>query len=733
MMHLMNEDSRENGGNAGDQGISREEALFNEALGLAPANRPAFLEKACGSDTALHCRLERLLHSHEEAGTFLENSAPIPSAAELTQTIPVVVPPSEKPGDVIGRYKIREMLGEGGCGVVYVAEQTEPVRRRVALKIIKLGMDTRSVIARFEAERQALALMDHPNIAKVLDAGTTTTGRPYFVMELVRGIRITDYCDQNHLDTRQRLKLFVQVCHAVQHAHQKAIIHRDLKPSNILVTLHDGVPVPKIIDFGIAKATEGRLTDLTIYTELHQFIGTPAYMSPEQAEMSGLDIDTRSDIYSLGVLLYELLTGQTPFDARTLVKSGIDEMRRTIREQDPERPSTRLLTMMEADLTATARRHGSEPPKLVHAIRGDLDWVAMKALEKDRTRRYETASALALDVQRFLGNEPIEARPPSNLYRFQKLVRRNKGVFAASGAIAATLILGLVVAIYLYIQENKAYQRAVAAEREQARLRTEAEMGLAMMQKLTKAGDLISRGHVDEADVLMQEIPAFPSTFIIYDSIGYIRGITRNYPKAIVSYSKSISVEPTDYRAYHCLAPLLVQVGQLGDYRDHCARMLRQFENSSDPLKVARIAQDCLLAVPTESSATLNAAGKLADTALAGSSNHLSRRFIEMVKGLAEYRQGRFTTAGPWLKNAASQREQLSDALAANAILAMTQVQLGAVSEAQATVAAAGKINEAMNSVLETQDGNEQLAARLLMREAQSMIQLKTAGNAAPQ
>ena len=254
----------------------------------------------------------------------------------------IPTPPSEKPGDLIGHYKIREKLGEGGCGVVYVAEQTEPVRRRVALKVIKLGMDTRSVIARFEAERQALAMMDHPNIARVLDAGATETGRPYFVMELVRGIRITDYCDQNQLNTTQRLALFVQVCHAVQHAHQKGIIHRDLKPSNILVTLHDGVPVPKVIDFGIAKATEGRLTDLTVYTELRQFIGTPAYMSPEQAEMSGLDIDTRSDIYSLGVLLYELLTGRTPFDAQELLRAGLDGMRRTIREQEPLRPSTRL-------------------------------------------------------------------------------------------------------------------------------------------------------------------------------------------------------------------------------------------------------------------------------------------------------------------------------------------------------------------------------------------------------
>src|SRR4249920_1768652 len=317
----------------------------------------------------------------------------------------LVVTVIEKSGDWIGPYKLLQQIGEGGCGVVYMAEQEEPVRRRVAIKVIKLGMDTKQVVARFEAERQALAMMDHPNIAKVLDAGATPTGRPYFVMELVRGIKITDYCDQNNLKTPDRLDLFIQVCHAVQHAHQKGIIHRDIKPSNILVTLHDGVPVPKVIDFGIAKATEGRLTDLTVYTELHQFIGTPAYMSPEQAEMSGLDMDTRSDIYSLGVLLYELLTGCTPFDAKELLALGLDAMRHTIREKDPVRPSTRLTQeLVTADVSPRKSTTGLAVPSEAEAsaesrrrlrlreqisrVRGDLDWIVMKCLDKDRTRRY---------------------------------------------------------------------------------------------------------------------------------------------------------------------------------------------------------------------------------------------------------------------------------------------------------------------------------------------------------
>ncbi|HEX4119116.1 MAG TPA: serine/threonine-protein kinase [Verrucomicrobiae bacterium] len=315
-----------------------------------------------------------------------------------TIKIKVSVTEDEVIGKSVGRYKILEKVGECGCGVVYVAEQTEPVRRRVALKVIKLGMDTKAVVARFEAERQALAMMDHPNIAKVLDAGATEQGRPFFVMELVRGIRITDYCDENVLTTDERLDLFIKVCQAIQHAHQKGIIHRDIKPSNILVTLHDGTPVPKVIDFGIAKAAEGRLTEQTVYTQLHQFIGTPAYMSPEQAEMSGLDIDTRSDIYSLGVLLYELLTGRTPFDAEELVAQGLDAMRKAIREREPTRPSTKVAALPDAERTTTAKRRSVDAPKLLHQLKGDLDWIVMKCLEKNRTRRYDTANGLAFDA-----------------------------------------------------------------------------------------------------------------------------------------------------------------------------------------------------------------------------------------------------------------------------------------------------------------------------------------------
>jgi serine/threonine protein kinase len=432
----------------------REVAIFDAVLQLPEEQRDAYLEQACGADMELLQRVRSLLNANERQTELL---APVSTS--------VVSPAlSEKAGDTIGRYKLLQQIGEGGCGVVYMAEQEEPVRRRVALKIIKLGMDTKQVVARFEAERQALAMMDHPNIAKVLDAGATETGRPYFVMDLVRGVRITEYCDNNNLPTSKRLELFMQVCHAVQHAHQKGIIHRDLKPSNILVTMNDGVALVKVIDFGIAKAAHGRLTDKTLFTAFEQFIGTPAYMSPEQAEITSLDVDTRTDIYSLGVLLYELLTGKTPFEGRDLIRAGLDGMRRTIREKEPERPSTKLGAMAVEELTLTANRRRTDPPRLVSGVRGDLDWIVMKCLEKDRARRYETTNGLCLDIERHLSNEPVAARPPSKSYRFQRLVRRNKLAFAAVTAVLVSLLAGLGVSMWMFLREREVRRQAVTAE-----------------------------------------------------------------------------------------------------------------------------------------------------------------------------------------------------------------------------------------------------------------------------
>jgi len=379
--------------------------------------------------------------------------------------------PSQLVGAVIGPYKLVEQIGVGGFGLVFVAEQQKPVRRRVAIKIIKPGMDTHEVITRFEAERQALALMDHPNIARVLDAGATASGRPYFVMELVHGIPITDYCDKHQLALRERLVLFVSVCDAVQHAHQKGIIHRDIKPSNVLVTLHDGRPVVKVIDFGVAKALHQPLTDKTIYTRFMQMVGTPLYMSPEQAEMSGLDIDTRSDIYSLGVVLYELLTGTTPFDRKRLTQAGYDELIRIIREEEPPKPSTRLSYSTDVLPTIAAHRK-TEPARLSRMLRGDLDWITMKALEKDRTRRYESASALARDIERYLADEPVEARPPSVGYRCRKLILRNKVALAAAALVAVALLLGTAVSTWQAVRANAERDRALAAE-QKARVASE--------------------------------------------------------------------------------------------------------------------------------------------------------------------------------------------------------------------------------------------------------------------
>jgi hypothetical protein len=500
--------------------------------------------------------------------------------------------------------------------VVYMAEQHEPVRRRVALKIIKLGMDTKNVIARFEAERQALALMDHPNIARVLDAGATHSGRPYFVMELVRGIKITEFCDQNHLDNKDRLDLFIQVCHAIQHAHQKGIIHRDIKPSNILVTLHDGVAVPKIIDFGIAKATGVSLTDRTLFTPFSQFIGTPAYMSPEQAEMSGLDVDTRSDIYSLGVLLYELLTGRTPFDPRKLLESGLDEMRRTLRETEPQRPSTMVTTLQGEELKATALRRHAEPPKLISALRGDLDWIVMKALDKDRARRYQTANGLAMDIQRHLSNEAVLARPPSRAYQFQKLVRRNQGVFAATAAVAAALILGLAVSMWLLVGERTALQRATGAERQQERLRQEADLArqkettlrrqAELRQEITQAAFLLTQERPEEADAIVEQV-SIPQPFLdplecaaVLRTLGEWHALAKRWPQAVQRYSALLQVDQLDGPDFSTLDHLacgaaLAQLGDHQKYDQFREAALARFAHTTDPLVAERIVKISLL------------------------------------------------------------------------------------------------------------------------------------------
>lgn len=490
---------------------NEEEEIIKKVIKIeSQCERDEFIKRVCSENQALFRRVTELHTTHKAETGFLpgkfSDDVIIPDASGMTEDV----------GSMIGRYKLLEKIGEGGFGVVWAAEQKEPIRRRVALKIIKLGMDTNQVIARFESERQALALMDHPNIAMVLDAGATDTGRPFFVMELVKGILMTEYCDQENLSIQARLDLFIKVCQAIQHAHQKGIIHRDIKPSNIMVTLHDGVPVPKVIDFGVAKATQQELTEKTIYTQYNQFIGTPTYMSPEQAEMSGLDIDTRSDIYSLGVLLYELLTSSPPFDSAELMKSGWDEMRKIIRERDPMLPSTRLSqTLLAADMSLLksnlprTEQVRTDSHRLLNELKGDLDLIVMKCLEKDRARRYETANGIAADLKRHLKHEPVTAAAPTRSYRFLKLYRRNRAAMHAGAAVVVILVLTAIVSTLLAIRANVAERKAARAFEQEAEMRKKAESAVEVTRRHAYSADMnlvqgaLENDNLDRARILL--------------------------------------------------------------------------------------------------------------------------------------------------------------------------------------------------------------------------------------
>jgi len=470
---------------------SPEELFFTAACGFDdPKERQAFLDYACTDNPGLRERLEEMLEIEGDAATFFEFQPEVQPEGGVAKKRE-----EEGVGAYIGRYRLITRIGTGGCGIVYYAEQEEPVRRKVALKIVKLGMDTEAVIARFELERQALAQMDHPNIARVLDAGATASGRPYFVMELVDGEKITDFCDANHLGIRQRLELFVQVCRAIQHAHQKGLIHRDIKPSNVLVQLRDGVPVPKVIDFGIAKATAATVAGAVTFTQSGQFLGTPAYMSPEQAQGSA-EVDTRSDIYSLGVLLYELLSGRTPFNLKRLTDNSMDEVRRIIREEEPRHPSASFKMATPEERAAIAANRGTEIPRLASELAGDLDWIVMKALEKERSRRYDSATGFAMDVLRYVNDEPVLARPPSRGYLLGKLVRRNKIIFSLGSIAVIGLLAGLGTSTWMFFQERAERQKAEAEQRK-AELR----------ELIAHAAVRIEYHDLAGADKLLGEVP----------------------------------------------------------------------------------------------------------------------------------------------------------------------------------------------------------------------------------
>ncbi len=728
---------------------SREAELFGEAAELRDhAARKAYLDRVCASDPALRRRLEALLAAEDEAERFFAGSLTDPGVIQGahgsalppsagTTAAGAAVPGEETIGTRVGRYKLTEKIGEGGWGVVYLAEQEEPVRRSVALKIIKLGMETRSVIARFEAERQALAMMDHPNIARVYDAGATDRGPPFFVMELVRGVRITQYCDDHRLGLDQRLDLFIQVCHAIQHAHQKGIIHGDIKPSNIMVSLQDGKAVPKVIDFGIAKATEARLTDRLLFTAYAQLIGTPAYMSPEQADYHGTDTDTRSDIYSLGVVLYELLTGTTPFEPKRLLESGLDELRRILRVQEPPRPSVRLRALPVPERARLAETRGVEAHRLPSLLQGDLDWIVMKALEKDRSRRYETANGLAMDIQRHLNNEPVVARPPSRLYRFRKLVRRNRGVFAAGAAVAAALVSGLGTSTWLFLREREALQRALAAEQQQARLRLEAEE----RGKISAAALLISQERFDEADKLLGEISFSQPTLegaTVLRSVAEWHALRLQWNQAAERYRILLQVNPLDGSDVASMdhlrnGPVLIELGDTVAYERFRQAAIARFTGAPFPFadRIVKISLllpanerliEALRPLEGETRRYLAAADKGGDDFTAA--------WVSVALGLLEYRRGNYVRAAELSHRCLAYPGANAPRTAtARLILAMSWHQLGRSGEALAELRAGREIIE--SKFRQRLDAGSPVQgfwfdwafARVLMREAVALLE----------
>jgi hypothetical protein len=741
-----------------------EDLVYDAALKVKEGpERRTFLDQACAGDAQLRAAVEDLLSTQAEAERFFaEGSSALKISAEalqsgnggpaLTGDSRIQLPDDEQIGTRIGRYRLLEKIGEGGCGTVYLAEQEEPVRRMVALKIIKLGMDTKSLVARFVAERQALALMDHPNIARALDAGATETGRPYFVMELVRGEKITDYCDQQKLDLRRRLALFIQICHAVQHAHQKGIIHRDIKPSNILVTAHDGAPMPKVIDFGIAKVITGeRLEDNTIFTACEQFIGTPAYMSPEQAQKDRMDIDTRSDIYSLGVLLHELLTGHTPFDGKELMKSGMENLQRTLLEKEPARPSAMLAALSADDLASVARTRGVEPDRLIGLLRGDLDWIVIKTLEKDRSRRYETAHELALDVQSYLNGDAVLATPPARMYLLQKMIRRNKVTFAAGAAVLAALCLGLGLSTWFFFQERQARKEAEMdrASEEKWRARDQAS------KFIEQASEDLDSGKFVEAAALAREIPSnsLPSSLQaaqVFRNIVAGYALQQQWTNAGLYLSGLVQID--QYRNFNSpyavwdlleVAVCLVEIGSqpaAAQYEQFRKEAILRGAGSLDPLAAERLLRASLL-LPADPVVlrSLEAPAQTVEKSLSSnkpgldsSSGEAPWRLLSLA--LMDYRQGRWARAAERCQSLPANDANPARAATSRLILAMCSARLGQ------SAAAATDFNEGRQSVEarfragltagSDTEGHwfDWVIARILAREAQGLIGSGTGG-----
>ncbi|OIR07495.1 serine/threonine-protein kinase PknB [mine drainage metagenome] len=673
----------------------REEDLFERARQLeGEAERKALLDRECAGDPALRASLEMLLAAERAGGRFFDEGRTAVDVLLTEADVGAAANPGgaqgleadgKMIGSQIGRYKLIDKLGEGGWGTVYLAEQQEPVHRQVALKIVRLGMETRGIIARFEAERQALAMMDHPNIARVFDAGETDRGCPYFVMELVRGEKITDYCRRNRLGLPERLRLFVQVCHAIQHAHQKGIIHRDIKPSNIMVAMVDGNPVPKVIDFGIAKATEARIGDNAAATAYIQLIGTPAYMSPEQAEMRWMDVDTRSDIYSLGALLYELLTGRTPFDAKALMEAGVEGMRRMLRDREPPRPSARLLGLPRPELVEAAAERQTDPGPLISLLKGDLDWVVMKALEKERQRRYETADGLALDIQRHLAFEAVSARPPSWVYRLRKSVRRNRVVYAAGTAVALALIAGTWTSTWLLFKEREARRRAVAAEQQQSMLRRQAEV----RERITQVNLLVNQDRYEQAARILSGLtltrPSVEAA-AAYRAVGEWYAIHDRWQEAVTCFRALLQLDALDGWDVSSLdalrlGPALINVGDREGYDRFRHDVVRSYLANPQPA-TDRVIKICLLAPLDESTRT--ALTQLAALSVRQVGDAESKQdvfqaaWISMSISVWEYRCGDFEQARRWAQRCLAYPDSVAPrSAAALAVLALSDLRLG--------------------------------------------------------
>jgi serine/threonine protein kinase len=714
-----------------EEAVPREEEIFQRALEIedSPA-RSAYLDEACAEDAALRATVEGLLFTHAQAERFFQkHSAALKPPEDLPNVATVGTDASV--GSCIGCYRLLQWLGEGGGGVVYRAEQMAPVRREVAIKIIKLGMDTKRVIARFEAEQQTLALMEHPNIAHVLDAGATETGRPYFVMELVRGVKITDFCEQNNVSLPDRLRLFQQVCHAIQHAHQKGIIHRDLKPSNILITRQDGAPVPKVIDFGIAKATAGSNPLGTLITVNDQLIGTPAYMSPEQIQGRRVDIDTRSDIYSLGIVLYELLAGRPPFDNESLLAAGIDEMRARVLREEPVRPSL-LAKAGAGNKSESDPARPVTPSRWAALLRGDLDWIALKALEKDRERRYQTARGLALDIEHYLANEPVHARPPSRRYRLQKLVRRNKMVFSALGIATLALAGGFTTSLWLY-------SKARTAERQQTRLRAEAEE----REKISKAAVYLMQGKLPEADAELKKLngiftqPSVEATNVFRTLADWsaARGEWQTAAErlvALIQVNRFDENDQTDSATRDLLpaAPTLIESGNLTTYGKIRDLAIERFGKSTNPVAAEQIIKISLL-LPADA-ATLAKLAPLAQVAEASVRNHnpATATHLEAWRytalGLFEYRRGHFEKALSWCRaeqanqNPSPSREAICDLVEAMAAWRLNQPAFARSRLATAEKLIDTRFEQPLRNDRET-FWAEWLSARILLREARKV------------